>query len=87
MLGDELPKEGYQLGRHFHHCVLGAREGGFVLGDGVFVALVFIMLQDVSDPLLVPAGGKLVGVFQESNVHRGILSSPDAAVLPVRHPA
>ena len=57
---DELPDGRHQLRGNLHDRLGPVLEGSFVLGYRLGLGLLFIVSQDPTDPLLVPARGESV---------------------------
>src|SRR5207245_9912708 len=49
-----------QLGWHDHYSLSFGLISRFILGNGFVFALVFVMLQDLADAFLIPAGRELL---------------------------
>ena len=80
VLGEELMHLRDQLVGNRHQRVIRPRQRGLVFRRCLLVGLVLLVLQDLTDPLLVPSGGKPV-----LSLHlRRLLRRNAASALPLR---
>jgi len=60
MTGNELPDSRHQLRGDLDDRLGPIFEGGFILGYRLGLGLLFVVSQNPTDPILVPARGKSV---------------------------
>ena len=75
MSRDQFPNFWNEINRHFDGRVSGAIECSFVLGYSFFVALLFVVIENTLDPVLIPTFWKVFFA------HRALLRLRRSALL------